>query len=156
MFKLIYLLLPLLLGVIYYFFSRKRKLLDWNIRKGVICYNCKEDMNLDDGILLSRVLDLTDFKILCKVCNRENKISQLKKPYLKWKFQFQSFVVSKKFKKIYWIFPTIICSIIFIDTLSIFLDHRLELWPIYGTLNLIFYFLFFYKLKYTTIKKPSE
>lgn len=156
MFGLIYCLLPILLFFILMFYSNKRKNLDWNIRKGQVCYNCKEEIDLADGVLLSRILDLKDFKILCKSCDREIKISQLQKPYLKWKYKFHNYLVSKSFKKIYWIFPIFVGSIIFIDVLSIVFGNKLHLWPIYGTLNIIFYSILFYKLYFTSIKKPSE
>ena len=89
MFAVIYCFLPLFLVIFYYMYSRKRKLVIWNINKGEMCYQCKESLELKDEVLIGRLLDTTDFKTLCASCKRENKISQLKKPYLKWKFKFQ-------------------------------------------------------------------
>lgn len=134
-------------------YSRKRKLVIWNINKGEMCYQCKESLELKDEILIRRLLDTTDFKTLCTSCKRENKISQLKKPYLKWKFKFQIFLYSKDFSKIYWIFPIIIFVVILVDVISMFAGNKLGLWWVYGTLNLLFYFILFIKLKYTTVKK---
>ena len=153
MFAVIYCFLPLFLAIFYYTYSRKRKLVIWNINKGEMCYQCKESLELKDEILIGRLLDTTDFKTLCTSCKRENKISQLKKPYLKWKFKFQIFLYSKDFSKIYWIFPIIIFVVILIDVISMFVGNKLGLWWVYGTLNLLFYFILFIKLKYTTVKK---
>lgn len=72
MFKVIYTLFPIFLAFIYLIFLFKRKSMDWNIRKGEVCYNCKESMDLDLG-LLARLLDEKDFNTLCKPCSREKK-----------------------------------------------------------------------------------
>ena len=152
-FKIIYSLFPLLLVLFYYIYNKTRKNVSWNITKGEICYSCKQSLELEDSILVSRILNTHDFKSICKSCNRNNKILQLQRPFLKWKFKVQNFLISNKFSKFYFTTPVVILIIILIDFISFFTHHKLNLWWLYGTLNIFFYCVIFLRLKYTSVNK---
>ena len=153
MFSLIFCFLPVLLAVFHTFLLKKRKSISWNIEKGEICYHCKESLNLSDDLILKRLLDPKDYSSLCVSCNRDRKIQQIKKPYLKWKFKFLNAIVTKSLSKISLIFMVIVFSLIALDVILIFSGIKFRLWPIYGSLNLIFYFITIYKTIYTSPKK---
>jgi hypothetical protein len=153
MFSLIYCFLPLLLSVFHVYLIKKRKSLSWNIRKGEICYHCKDSLNLSDDLILKRLLDPKNYCSLCVSCNRDRKIQQIKRPYLKWKFKMFNSMVSENTSKFNIIFIAIIFLLIALDIVLISVGIKFRLWPVYGTLNLLFYFFSIYKTFYTTSKK---
>jgi len=156
MIGLIYCFIPIFLLLYQLWVMKKRTSITWNIKKGEICYHCKESLNLSDDLLFKRLLDPTDYSQLCISCNRDKKIQQIKRPYLKWKFKFLNFIISKDFNKFNLIFVISIFSIIILDVILISIGTKIRLWPVYGTINLIFYLISIYRTFYTTTKKPSE
>lgn len=156
MFSLIYCFLPVLLAAVHILLIKKRNSISWNIEKGEICYHCKESLNLSDDLMFKRLLDPKDYSSLCVSCNRDRKIQQIKKPYLKWKFKFLNSIVTKDLSKINLIFMVIVFSLIALDVILLFAGIKFRLWPLYCTLNLLYYFLTISKTLYTTTKKTSD
>ena len=126
------------------------------IKKGQICHNCKEDLNISEQDTWDRMMKSKDFSKLCITCNRDQKISTLKNPLLRWKFKIQKRMIGDKFDKLYWVFTRVVFLVIIVDLILIFYKIRLNLWIVYGSINLVWWILMTWRSLYTTIKKPSE
>lgn len=156
MFSIIYCFIPVFLAGYQLYLMKVRESVQWKTKKGKICYHCKEDLHLSDDAMLKRLLDTRDFSQLCVSCNRDRKITQIRNPLIKWKFKFLKFIISENFQKLNIIFMVSVFSVIVLDLVLIFLGFKFRLWPVYGTLNLIYYLISIYKTFYTSTKKPSE
>lgn len=156
MFSIIFCFLPLFLIPLTLYFSKKRKSLSWEIKKGKICYNCKESFNLSDRVLMSRLMDDKEHVKLCISCSRECKINCLRNPIKKIYYKFQNFTVRKKSNKISFYFILFALFFIGLDLLLNFLGINLPLFFLYGTSNIVFWFINIYQLLYTSKKKVSE
>jgi len=153
MFGIIFCFSPLILLCYHLYLIKKRTSLSWGIKKGEICYHCKESLNLSNDIMVKRLLDPKDYSSLCVSCNRDRKIQQIKRPYTKWKFNFLNFLISDKFSKLNIIFIVSIALFIVGDVVLNFTGSKIRLWSIYGTMNFILYFVTIYRTIYTTQKK---
>jgi hypothetical protein len=156
MFSTIFVFLPFLFFIFQFYCEKKRKSVSWEIKKGQICYNCKESLNVSEEDIWDRLMKDKDYSKICISCNRDRKISLLKNPLLIWKYKFQKFIISDKFKKIHWIFLPLAFFFIILDLVLIFCGVRLKMWLVYGSINIIWWFIITWKIYYTTIKKPSE
>ena len=152
MFSVIFCFLPFLFLFFQFYLLKKRRTLVWEIKKGEICYNCKESLNIPEKDIWDRLMKSEDFSKICISCSRDRKISLLKNPLFIWKYKFQKAIVSNKFK-IHWIFLPIIFFFIILDVILIFCGIRLGLWLVYGSLNIIWWLIITYKTYYTTMKK---
>jgi hypothetical protein len=135
---------------------KSRNSVTWEIKKGHICYNCKEDLNISEKDSWDRMMKSEDFSKLCISCSRDQKISALKSPLLKWKFKIQKRMIGDKFDKLYWFFTPAVFLVIVLDLILMFYKIRLNLWIVYGSINLIWWILMIWRSLYTTQKKPSE
>ena len=153
MFGIIFCFSPLILLCYHLYLIKKRTSLSWSIKKGEICYHCKESLNLSNDIMVKRLLDPKDYSSLCVSCNRDRKIQQIKRPYTKLKFNFLNFLISDKFSKLNIIFIVSIALFIVGDVVLNFTGSKIRLWSIYGTMNFILYFVTIYRTIYTTQKK---
>jgi hypothetical protein len=156
MFAIIFCFLPILFMGFQLFLLKKRTSLGWEIKKGQVCYNCKEDLNLPDGDLWNRLMKSGDYSKICISCSRDRKISLLRNPLIKWKFKIQKMLITDKLDKMNWIFLTTVFFFIISDVVLKFMGVNLPLWIVYGSLNFIWWVLLTWKTLYTTIKKPSE
>jgi hypothetical protein len=156
MFEIIYCFLPFLFFIFQFYFLKKRKSLSWEIKKGHICYNCKESLNISEKEIWDRMMKSDDYSKLCLSCNRDRKLSQLENPILIWKHKLQKIMVTKKFEKIHIKFLPIVFLLIVLDVILLFLGIKLYLWILYGSLNIIWWSMITYKTYYTSQKKPSE
>jgi hypothetical protein len=155
MFSILYCLLPVILIPITILLSKNRESLMWYIRKGKICYNCKENLNLSDEDLMSRVMIDNNFSNICTQCSRDIKISSISNPLISIKYKFHKFLISKKFDRLAWYFGGFAFFFIIADVVFMSFGHKLSLFWIYGTINILSWFINIYKIYYTT-KKPSE
>lgn len=156
MFSVIYCLFPVLLIPISIYLSQKRKSLSWEIKKGKICYHCKEDINLSDDILMSRIMMNKDYKKLCTKCSRDIKIDSIKNPIIFLKYKFDKYLISKKSDELNWYFAGSVFMLITVDIILTICGYKIGLYLLYGTLNIIFWIISIYKIIYTTQKKVSD
>lgn len=156
MFSIIYSLFPLILIPVSMFLTIKRKSLSWEIKKGKICFNCKEDLNLSDKDLMSRIMVDTDHSKLCTTCLRDLKIKSIRNPLINLKYKFQKYLISKKSDKLIWYFVGSVFFFIGLDVVLMFFGLKLHLSWIYSSINIVFWIYSIYKILYTTQKKPSE
>jgi hypothetical protein len=70
MIKFIFLIIPFILIFLFFIFRKRRKSISFEIKYGVKCYSCKED--LEENVILVKYKE--DIKI-CKICNREEKFN---------------------------------------------------------------------------------
>lgn len=137
---------------------RKNVSLSWEIKKGVLCYSCKERTsdNEDDWIYN---LDISkDFK-LCTSCERDEKLGSLiyKNDNHKWVNRFKKYLVSKKSNKMIFIYLGTLFALFTIDLLFHF--TVLKNIHIFGTtsiiLNISYALVFYYKIKLTSGPKKA-
>lgn len=155
MIAIIFGFLPIILIPIGILLTRRRESLTWEIRKGKICYNCKQDTNISDDLMFKRLLDQTDYSKLCVSCVRDMKITSIRNPLILIKHKFLKYMITKNFDKLSIYFGVIIFILITIDVIFMMNGIRLRLFWIYSSINLLLWSLIFYKIIYTT-KKPSE
>lgn len=156
MFSIIFCFLPILFMIFQFYLLKKRKSVTWEIKKGHICYNCKEDLNISEKEIWDRMMKSEDFSKLCISCSRDQKISTLKNPLLRWKFKIQKRMINDKFDKLYWFLTPAVFLVIVVDLVLLYYKIRLNLWIVYGSINLIWWILMIWRNLYTTQKKPSE
>lgn len=154
-FSLLFNIIPFILIPISMYLTKKRKSLTWEIKKGTVCYNCKEDLGLSEMKLLSRIMDSKDFSKLCVQCTRDIKIESIKNPTLNLKYKFKKYLISKKSDKLIWYFTAAAFFFIGLDITLMLFEIKLGLSWIYGSVNIIFWLVSIYKIFLTT-KKPSE
>jgi hypothetical protein len=156
MFSIIFCFLPILFMIFQFYLLKSRNSVTWEIKKGQICHNCKVDLNISEKDKFGRMMKSEDFSKLCITCNRDQKISGLKNPLLRWRFKIQKRMISDKFDKLYWFFTPVVFLVIITDLILMFYKIRLNLWIVYGSINFIWWILMIWKSLYTTQKKPSE
>jgi len=156
MLYLFFCLLPILIIPISMYLTIKRDSLNWEIKKGKICYHCKSTLNLSDKDLMSRIMIDRDFTTLCLQCSRDNKINSIKNPILKYKYRFQKYLVQKKSDKITIYFAITSFFFITLDIILVAFSIKTRLSLVYGSINLIFWFINIYKILYTTKKKSHK
>jgi hypothetical protein len=153
MFAIIFCFLPFLFFIFQFYFLKKRKSLSWEIKKGHICYNCKESLDISEREIWDRMMKSDDYSKICLSCNRDRKLSSLKNPLLKWKFKIQKILITDRLDKLHWIFSPIVFSLIILDVIFIFSGVKFRLWVFYGSFNLIWWSIITCKTIYTTTKK---
>ncbi len=153
MFSIIFCFFPILFLIFQFYLLKKRKSLSWEIKKGHICYNCKQDLNISEKDIWDRLMKSEDFSKVCISCSRDRKIASLKNRLLVFKYKFQKVIVSKKFEKIHFVFLPIVFFFIILDVVLIFCGMKLGLWVVYGSLNIIWWLIVTYKTYYTSEKK---
>lgn len=156
MVSVIFCISPFFIMAYYFLILRKRESLDWYIKKGHICYNCKEDLNISEDDSWDRLASMDNYSKLCVSCNRDRKISSINNQILSFKYKFQNFMVSPKYDKMNLLFLLIIVFSIGLDVILKLNNIKLDLWIIYGSSNIIWWSLIIWKTLYTTRKKPSE
>lgn len=156
MFSIIFCFLPIIFMIFQFYLLKNRNSVTWEIKKGKICYNCKEDLNISKEDEWDRFLRTEDFSKLCTTCNRDRKISSLKNPLLRCKFKIEKIMISNKFDKISWGLTIISFLSIVFDLILMFYKIKLNLWIVYGSINLIWWILMVWRGLYTTQKKPLE
>lgn len=132
------------------FLTLKRKSLSWEIKKGKICYHCKEDLELSSEEM--RLMLDTDNSKLCTSCSRDMKINSIRNPLISLKYKFQKYLISKNSDKLIWYFTI---SVFFFIGIMILFDLKHLSW-IYSSINILFWIFSIYKIIYTTQKKVSE
>jgi hypothetical protein len=156
MFSIIYCLLPIVFVFFQISILKKRNSLSWEIKKGKICYNCKEDLNLSEKETFERLMKSEDYSKICIPCSRDRKISLLQHPYLIIKYKFQKFVVTQKFDKLNKYFLISVCFFIILDIVFKLFGMNISLYLVYGSINIIYWCISIYRTIYMSNKKPSE
>lgn len=156
MFSIIYCLLPIVFAFFQISILKKRNSLSWEIKKGKICYNCKEDLNLSEKETFERLMKSEDYSKICIPCSRDRKISLLQYPYLIIKYRFQKFIVTQKFDKLNKYFLISVLFFIILDVIFKINGIRSSLYLVYGSINIIYWSISIYRTIYMSNKKPSE
>jgi hypothetical protein len=133
--------------------------LNWEIKKGVLCYSCKErTSDNEDDWIYNLDISKEDFK-LCTSCERDEKLGSLiyKSDNHKWINRFKRYLVSKKSDKMIFIYVGALFALFFIDLLFHF--TVLKNIHIFGetstVLNILYASLFYYKVKITSGDKKA-
>ena len=138
---------------------RKNVSQSWEIKKGVLCYSCKErTSDNEDDWIYNLDINKEDFK-LCTSCERDEKLGSLiyKNDNHKWVSRFKKYLVSKKSDKMVFIYVGSLFVLFAIDLL--FHLSGLKNTHIFGagstTLNILYAYLFYYKVKLTSGHKKA-
>ena len=156
MFSIIYCLLPLVFIFFQFSILKKRNSLSWEIKKGKICYNCKEDLNLSEKETFERLMKSEDYSKICIPCSRDRKISLLQYPYLIIKYKFQKYLISQKFNKLNIYFLISVLFFIILDVIFKINGISSSLYLVYGSINIIYWCISIYRTIYMSNKNPSE
>ena len=150
MIKFIFLIIPFILIFLFFIFRKRRKSISFEIKYGIKCYSCKEDLE-EDELGSPSVKEVIK---ICKICNREEKFNII---HNKLNInRIKRFLLSKKSEKIQYIILTLSVLFIFIDATLIYKYNIRWFWVFSNITNLIFWSIFFLRYHVTTIKKPSE
>ena len=132
--------------------------LSWEMKKGVICYSCKEKVSdhEDDWIYN---LDMTkeDLK-LCTSCERDEKLGELiyKSDNHKWINRLKKYLVSKKSEKMVFFYIGALFLFFSIDVLLHFTIRGVHTFGIVSAiLNILYASLFYYKVCITSGDKKA-
>lgn len=161
MIKFIFLIIPFILIFLFFIFRKRRKSISFEIKYGVKCYSCKEDLEEDElgsnlGFNSTNIRNPSVKEVIkiCKICNREEKFNIIhNKININ---RIKRFLLSKKSEKIQYIILTLSVLFIFIDATLIYKYNIRWFWVFSNITNLIFWSIFFLRYHVTTIKKPSE
>jgi hypothetical protein len=158
MIKFIFLIIPFILILLFFIFRKRRKSISFEIKYGLKCYSCKEDLEEDNILNWTRTVSgeygVKEVIKICKICNREEKFNIIhNKININ---RIKRFLLSKKSEKIQYIILTLSVLFIFIDAILIYRYNIRWFWVFSNITNLIFWSIFFLRYHVTTIKKPSE
>jgi hypothetical protein len=150
MIKFIFLIIPFILIFLFFIFRKRRKSISFEIKYGIKCYSCKEDLE-EDELGSPSVKEVIK---ICKICNREEKFNII---HNKLNInRIKRFLLSKKSEKFQNITLMLSIMSIFIDATLIYMYNIRWFWIFNSIFNLIFWSIFFLRYHVTTIKKPSE
>jgi hypothetical protein len=128
----------LLMGV-YYFLNRKnknRKNISWEVKQGVRCYSCKEEIFNESNIQtelqretqrlnkLRNIFDRIDIDPksedlhMCTSCNRDNQIEGLINKRLISLNSIKNYLYSRKFNRILWGYTIFMITTLILDILD--------------------------------------
>ena len=131
----------------------------WEIKKGVLCYSCKErTSDNEDDWIYNLDISKEDFK-LCTSCERDEKLGSLiyKSDNHKWLNRFKKYLISKKSDKMIFIYVGSLFALFTIDLLFHFtILKNIHIFGAISTvLNILYAFIFYYKVKLTSGDKKS-
>lgn len=116
------------------------------ITRGQVCYKCGDVDPIEgyDFPFKKRVF-------CCISCDRDSSLEILRRPYLKWKFKFDKFLLSERFEKMQktYLILIVISLVLF---LSIFFIFGFNLSPLMNLMNVGYWSLNILRLR--LIKKP--
>lgn len=133
--------------------------LSWEIKKGVLCYSCKERIsdNEDDWIY-NLDINKEDIK-LCTSCERDEKLGSLiyKIDNHKWINRFKRYLLSKKSDKMIFIYVGALFALFAIDLLfHLTILKNIHIFGVISAvLNILYASLFYYKVKLTSGDKKA-
>jgi hypothetical protein len=98
---------------------KKKKSHTWELKKGIMCYSCKEIINEDDW-KFNHDISKEDFK-LCTSCERDQKLDEfIPSNFIKQKYinNFKKYLISKKSNKIIVIYIILVISLLSTDIIT--------------------------------------
>lgn len=133
--------------------------LSWEIKKGVLCYSCKErTSDNEDDWIYNLDINKEDIK-LCTSCERDEKLGSIiyKNDNHKWINRFKRYLVSKKSDKMIFIYVGALFALFVIDLLFHFtVLKNIHIFGATSTvLNILYASLFYYKVKLTTGREKA-
>ena len=151
--------------VVFFFYTKafvlinKNVSLSWEIKKGVLCYSCKErTSDNEDDWIYNLDINKEDIK-LCTSCERDEKLGSLiyKIDNHKWINRFKRYLVSKKSDKMIFIYVGALFAIFAIDLLfHLTILKNIHIFGVISTvLNILYASLFYYKVKLTSGDKKA-
>ena len=139
---------------------KKYTSLTWEIKKGIICYSCKEKVSDDEADWMYNLdMNKEDFK-LCLACDRDQKLDQfvpVRSLSQKNSNKFKKYLISKKGDKILYFYISSFV-LFFLIQLSLYLIgfKNSNLFSISTSIiNIIYALFFYYKVKITSGPEKS-
>lgn len=141
--------------VIYYFLRlKKREIVTWDLRNGSRCYSCKEQLLPLSNEEWKQIGDKENMKI-CKSCQRDETLNILIKNKNDKIYKFKKYLISKNSDKAFLVL-LIVMMVFIILNVCVDLIFKISFISIISSLvQSFFWSLLVYRLKLTSIKKPS-
>jgi hypothetical protein len=149
--------LPVLLMIWHSIILKKRESISWEIKRGIICWECKERFDIPQQEIWKKIGSEKEHTKICDSCNRDIKIKSLKNKFFSYRKSFREYLISEKSNKLNYIFISTILFLITLDVVLKFqsIDINGIQW-LYGGINIFYWSIILYKSYIITIKKPSE
>ena len=165
-FNLLLSISPFIYLAYFYLYIKKKtnKSIEWNLKKGLVCYGCKEDLRSFDDLIKESMKNGISFDeikeepMVCTSCSRDSKLDEINgKKITKYKLKYKKFLITG-FNKFIWIWlATIVLSLILDGILTFTIeDNKIRVFFYIGQIMQAFYwFSFIEKWKLTTIKEEA-
>lgn len=151
--------------VVFFFYTKafvlinKNVSISWEIKKGVLCYSCKErTSDNEDDWIYNLDINKEDIK-LCTSCERDEKLGSLiyKIDNHKWINRFKIYLISKKSDKMIFIYVGALFALFAIDLLfHLTILKNIHIFGVISAvLNILYASLFYYKVKLTSGDKKT-
>jgi len=152
MFGLLFSLLPMMFIGYYFITMNKRKDISWDIRRGLKCPSCKEDLpntSLQD-------IDFDTEKIVtCVSCKRDEAIDSVVGGRKHLLSKIRIYFISDKFKTLQKVLLGILCVFVLLDITCICLGVKgMSIFS--NSFNTLYWIVMLIRRRYTTIKKTPQ
>lgn len=159
MIVLVFSLLPMVMIAWYFATNNKWKDISWEIRRGLKCTSCKEDIYTTEEeyqLWMSWKIPPNCNITTCKACKRDESIDILFVQKSNLLIKFRNYLISEKSRKLLLIMLIILIVTITIDVILTIFFHTKYFSIVSNSINVMYWVLMFIKRRYTSIKKPSH
>lgn len=157
MFVLIWTFIPFVFIIWNITVLKRRKLVTFEIKRGIICWECKNRLNTTEEELWKRIGSDKDYSSICNSCNRDIKIKSLKNKFFSYRKSIQEYLICGNSNKLIYIFISIVLFLVALDIiLKLSSIDIVGLQWLYGGVNIFYWSIMVYRSYITTIKKPSD
>lgn len=156
MISLIFSLIPMVMISWYFATNRKWKDISWEIRRGLKCTSCKENIYTkeeEDQLWLNGKLHVEGDNITsCKSCRRDESIDVLFHKRSSLLIRFRNYLISDKSKKLLLYLMIILITTIIIDiSCTIFFGIR-GISFVTNSINILYWIVMFIKRRYSSVR----
>jgi hypothetical protein len=151
MISLIISILPIILILYYFILFRKRENISWDLKRGLKCQSCKEDIEQDPTAWMSKSFDNENIST-CVSYKRDESIDSViggKKHLIS---KIRVFMISDKFKTFQKVLLGLMVLIIVLNIICFFKGIKIGTF-ILNTFNTIYWTIMIVHNRFTTIKK---
>ncbi len=157
MFGLLFSFLPMIFIGYYFFTMNKRKDISWDLRRGLRCSSCKEDLpNIDESIQNWHLHVYDGEKITtCVSCKRDEAIDSVVGGRKHILSKIRIYFISDKFKILQKILLGILCVFVILDIVCTFSGIK-GMSVFSNSFNTLYWIVMLIRRRYTTIKKTPQ
>jgi len=153
MFGLLFSLLPMILIGYYFFTMKKGNDISWEIRRGMICPSCKENLPVNDGEF---PYDPKKENIVtCISCKRDEAIDSVVGGRKHLLSKIRIYFISDKFKTVQKILLGVSCAFVLVDITCICFGIK-GMSVFSNGFNTLYWVIMLIRRRYTSIKKTPQ